>query len=236
VIRVSRLVCFAVALLTTLSANAQPGSNPTLVGIPLFHFKDGTSHWSGKAFAVQWFGQRKLLLCPFHCLSYHKDLNPKIVPDIITSVDVLDLQGQQIMTTATRALLRTGISVAKRTGSLAGDMTAFELPANTKMPPFALSGKLPPIGTRAWVLTKTEKSTSLEPDRYPGTVTFSFDVGLDVTLDHPLDAPGSSGAPVVDANNQLIGMMVGTDGLKRSVAKVIPTEMLYKRLFLEVGR
>jgi len=34
----------------------------------------------------------------------------------------------------------------------------------------------------------------------------------------------------------LIGMMVGTDGVKRSVAKVIPTAMLYKRLFLELGR
>jgi hypothetical protein len=242
VIRVLRMSCLALMFLMFLlflagvSANAQQSGNISPVGIPLFHFKDGSSHWSGKAFAVQWFGQRKLLLCPFHCLSFHKDLDPKIVPDIITSVDVLDLQGREVMTTATRGLLRTGISVAKRTGSLTGDMTAFELPADTKLPPYVLSGQLPVVGTRAWVLSKEQDSTSLEPDRYPGTVTFSNNVGLDITLDHPLTAPASSGAPVVDAKNQLIGMMVGTDGVKRSVAKVIPTAMLYKRLFLELGR
>jgi hypothetical protein len=237
VIQVLRLACLALMFLTGVSANAEQGGNISPVGVPLFHFKDGTSHWSGKAFAIQWFRQRKLLLCPFHCLTYHqKDLDPKTVPDIVSSVDVLDLQGQEVLTTASHALLRTGVSVAQRTGSLTGDMMAFELPANTKMPAFTLSGQLPPVGTRVWVLTKTEDSTSLEPDRYPGTVTFSFNVGLDVTLDRPLDAPGSSGAPVIDAKNQLIGMVVGTNGEKRSIAKVIPSTMLYRRLYLEVGR
>jgi hypothetical protein len=115
-------------------------------------------------------------------------------------------------------------------------MMAFELPSHTQLPVLGLAPNLAPVGTRVWVLSKAENSQSTEVDQYPGTVTFSFEVGLTVKLDRPLDAPGSSGAPILDAKNQLVGMMVGTQDNKRINIAAIPSTTIYKRLFTEVGR
>jgi hypothetical protein len=72
-----RLVAAAACLMTTITAGfyiatgsgpAQTSADSAPFGCPQFHFKDGTTHCAGKAFAIAWFHNRRILLAPLHLL------------------------------------------------------------------------------------------------------------------------------------------------------------------------
>jgi hypothetical protein len=218
-----------------LNANASDS-----VGVPLFHFRDGTTHTAGKAFAVKWFNNKNVLICPLHLLGpaggYDKYVDPRFVPDVIESVEVMDLQKRDVLATAKRGLLRKGSPVEKASGDLCDDLMAFDLPNAGSLTLFGLSAQLPAVGTRVWVLSKTANSRSSEADRYAGTVIESSLKGIDVKLDEPLDAPASSGSPVVDANSDLVGMLVGTGNDARTIIDAAPAAGIYRRLYTEIGK
>jgi hypothetical protein len=46
----------------------------------------------------------------------------------------------------------------------------------------------------------------------------------------------SSGAPIVNAQNQLVAMLVGTDGGDRKFISGAPSTSIYIRLCREIGR
>jgi hypothetical protein len=223
-----------------LQARAQYIGNASPVGVPLFHLRDGNTHCAGKAFAIQWFRNRKLLLMPLHLLGpgadYHEYILPQNVPDQVTSVDVLDLACKGVITTAAPGLLRTGVPVEKARGNLSEDLMAFELPANCKLPLLALAPTLVPVGTKVWVLSKNSPASSLEPDRFSGTVVRSFTTGVTVEMDRTLTALSSSGAPIVNSKNELVAMMVGKQDLRRTVVMGIPSICIYAKLYRELGR
>lgn len=234
-----RLAAAALIVATLcLPAAAQYGG--TQVGVPKFNFKDGTSHTAGKAFGVAWFKGRKLLLAPYHCLGpaggYSHYIDPKVLPDMITSVDVLNLQGSSVVATAGRELLKWACPVEHSNGDLSGDMIAFELPPRTSLPVLALTDQLVAPKSRVFVLTRADRSSSLSADRYGGTVESCYRTALVVKMDQPIDAMGSSGSPVVNDKGQLVGMMVGVMDDGRKTACCIPSQTIYRRLMAEVGQ
>ncbi|MBS1988952.1 MAG: hypothetical protein JSS83_00465 [Cyanobacteria bacterium SZAS LIN-3] len=226
-------------LLLAQPAQAQYIGNASPVGVPRFHLRDGTTHCAGRAFAIQWFKGRKLLLAPLHLLGpgagLPRYIEPQDVNREVTSIDVLDLTGTSVVTTASKALLKTGVPVEKARGDLGGDLMAFELPNNTNLPLLALSATLVPVGTRVWVLSKEMQARSREVDRYPGTVVRSFNSGVTIQMDGSLTALASSGAPVVNAKNEVVCMMVGKQDLTRTVVMGIPSTIIYARLYREIG-
>lgn len=210
------------------------------VGVPLFHFRNGSTFIIGKAFAIRWFGNKNILLCPLHLLGpasgYPSYVDPRSVPDIVESVDVMDLQQRDVLTTATRGLLRRGSPVEHRSGNLCDDLMAFELPSNTgSLTVLGLAAQLAAVGTKVQVLTKSNNSSSTEADSYSGTVQRASPTGITVKLDAPLDAQSSSGSPVVNEKNELIGMMVGTGDDARTIINLAPSTGIYQRLCTEVG-
>jgi hypothetical protein len=225
-----------IAVASAVSTSAYGG---TCVGVPLFHFRDGSTFIVGKAFAVRWFGNRNILICPLHLLGpaggYPTYVDPHSVPDLIESVDVMDLQKREVLTTAHRGLLRTGSPVEHRSGNLSDDMMAFELPANTALTVLGLAPQLAPVGTKVRVLTKANNSTSSEADSYAGTVQHSSPNGITVRLDQSLDAFSSSGSPVVNEKNELVGMLVGTGDDARTIINLAPSTGIYQRLYAEMG-
>jgi hypothetical protein len=122
------------------------------VGVPLFHFRDGTTHSIGKAFAVKWFNNRNLLICPLHLLGpaggYATYVDPRFVPDVIESVEIMDLQKRDVLASAKRGLLRKGSPVEKGSGDLCDDLMAFDLPNAGSLTLFGLSAQLPAVGTK----------------------------------------------------------------------------------------
>ncbi len=228
----------AALLLAAVPALAQYGGTP--VGVPRFNFTDGTSHTAGKAFAVAWFKGRRLLLAPYHCLGpaggYSSYIDPKVLPEKIKSVDVMNLQGSSVVATAGRELLRWACPVEHANGDLSGDMLAFELPARTSLPVLAMSAELVPAKTKVWVLTRGDRSSSLSADRYSGVVESCYRTALVVKMDQTVDAMASSGSPVVNDKGQLVGMMVGVMDDGRKTVCCIPSQTIYRRLLDEVGQ
>jgi hypothetical protein len=219
---------------------AQYIGNGSPVGWPLFHFKDGSTQCAGKAFAIQWFRNRSLLIMPLHLLSPEAGLNRYIaannINDEVASVDILDLSSKNVVATGGPSLLRTGVTVGRSMGNINEDVMAFEIKSNTRLPLLALAPTMAPVGTKVWVLSKNEPATNNEPDRFPGKVVRAFITGMTVELDGPITALGSSGAPVVNAQNQVVCMMVGKQDAQRTVIMGIPSTCLYAKLFRELGR
>jgi len=208
-------------------------------GMPLFHIKGGGTHYAGKAFAIPWSHNRKILLMPLHLLGpaagYPTYIEPQNVPDVVESVDVLDLKGDQVIATAKPGLLRTGTPVEKAHGDLGEDLMAFELPSSCRLTLFPLSRTLVPVGTKVWILSKNSPATTSEPDRFEGTVVRSFPSGVTVQLARPLTAVSSSGAPIVNAKNELVAMMVGKQDLRRTIIMGIASTRLYAKLDRELN-
>ncbi len=226
------------------SVSVRPGyaqyGSANAAGSPVFHLKDGTERHGAKCFAIKWFHGKNLLLCPLHTveplpgdksLSY---IDPSILPDAISSVEVMDLGYREVIARGTHELLRK--SSIGMTGNLCDDLAAFELSDSAKLQILGLCGHLPARGTRVWIISKTYPSQTSAGERFPGTVVESTPTGIDIKLDQALTAHGSSGAPVIDARNQVIGMVVGTGDEARTIVNAAPSTGIYQRLFAEVGQ
>ncbi len=209
-------------------------------GWPRFNLSDGQEHCAGKAFAVRWYRNRTLLLMPLHVLSpeagYSHYVAPEDVSKAVRSLDVLDLKGQSVLASSSKSLLKTGCTVGRGTGDLSGDLMAFELSSSSRLTPFNMLGTLAPVGTKVWVLSKEKESSSFSPDRYSGTISRSSPTGLVLQMDAPVKALSSSGAPVVNAKNELVGMMVGKQDDERMVIMAIPSSSLIRRIYNEIGQ
>jgi hypothetical protein len=167
--------------------------------------------------------------------SYSRYILPQNVPEEILSVDVLSLTGQHVIVTAKPGLLRTGVPCEKGSGNLSEDLMAFELPSNSPFPLLPLSPTLVTVGTRIWILSKNEPAKDNVPDKFPGTVLSSAPTGVIIKMDGPLTAMGSSGSPIVNAQNQLVAMMVGKNDNRRIIISAVPSTSLYKKLYRELS-
>jgi len=225
-------------LLPEYSASAQYIGNASPVGIPKFSLRDGSTQFAGKAFGIQWFHNRKLLIMPLHLLGpgagYPVYILPQNVREEVKSLELFDLTAHTVVTTAGPALLRTGIPVEKARGDIGEDLMAFELPNNCALPLLPLAASLVPVGTKVWVLAKGQPAATAEADRFSGTVVRSIPTGVTIAMDRPLTALGCSGAPIVNAKNELVCMMVGKQDTQRTVIMGIPSTRIYAKLYREL--
>lgn len=212
------------------------------VGWPSFTMANGDKQTAGKACAINWYRNRKLIIMPLHILSpeagYGHYVRAQDVAREVSNLDVLDLQQQSVLASSRKSLLKTGWTVGQGTGDLSGDIMAFELTSasSCRLKPFRLSANLSPRGTKVWVLSKDQHSSSFEPDRYSGIVSSCNASGMVVDLDSPIVAISSSGSPVVNAQGELVGMMVGKADDERRVIMAIPSPSILKRIYNEIGQ
>ena len=230
----------SVTLCAAISPSPSRADDYTVVGVPRFNLADGSAHMSGKAFVVQWFRNRSLMVMPMHLLApsggYHSYISAADIPNTVRSVDLLDLNRSAVMASADRSLLSDSVPVEKNGGNMSLDLIAFEVRNAGRATKLALAGTPITVGSKAWVLTRTDNSSSSGCDRYAGTVIRSKTDDLSIRLDRPLDAHGSSGSPVVDARGQLIGMMVGMEDQERTIAMCLPAPFIYQKLYKAAGQ
>jgi hypothetical protein len=211
------------------------------VGILEYHFKNGLIGLAGKCFAVRW-GSRTVLLTALHTLCSFdtsgrliRSTKQSEIGDLLDSVEVKDFDCIRTIDTAGKSLLKRDIPFSYRGANLPGDMVAFELPENSHLSPFNLASSAAPVGTRVWLLSHVFNDRSSRVDRYMGTVTGSSSSVLAVKLDQ--EAPqASSGAPVVNSNNEVVGMLTDTIVGDRKGIVAVPASGLVSRLSQEFGR
>ena len=223
------------------SSFAQSGYTHASVGWPVFKLRSGETHCAGKAFAIKWYRGRTLLLMPLHLLSpeagFSHYVNARDVAGVVSEVEIQDLAQQSVLATVSSAdcLLKTGTTVGMGKGDLNTDLMAFELRGSSKLDPLQISGTLPKVGSEVYVLTKDMHATSSQPDRFAGKVARADVTGLTIRMDSPLTALSSSGAPVVNEKNELVGMMLGKQDESRMVIMAAPAATMFRRLYAEVG-
>ena len=232
---------FAVLTAFVVSSNseavAQYIGSDSPVGVPRFLLRDGTNIEAGKAFGISWLNRRKLLLCPIHllgpCGGYDVQIQGREVPDKIASVEVLDPQSENVIAKASRGVLRTGDT---ETNNAADDLTAFELESNNRMPLLSLCLSVEPVGARVWVFSKDSGGNNLQADRFPGKIRELANGKIVVDMDRKLTATGSSDAPILNAKNEVVGMMTHTVGDNRMAFSGVSSAGIYARLYRELPR
>ncbi len=229
----------ATLLLAVSTAAALPALALDQVGLPEFQMANGEKNCSGKAFAVRWYRGRTLLLMPLHLLAPEGGLSHYVKPaDIATEVSklqVYDFQMRSVLAVAGKPVLKSGASTAQASGSMGNDLMAFELPASSRLTPFDLFFGLAPRGTQVTILSKAGDS-SVQPTSYRGTVTTSARSGLIIQLNYPLTAVSSSGAPVLDAQNKVVGMVVGMGDDERKIVVAVPSSTMISRIYADTGK
>lgn len=212
--------CFSTAL-------AQYGGGSTNVCVMEARDKSGQPIGTGgKGFALRISG-RDYLITTAHgmCELLGPSASPRTMFETIGTVNLRNFANQDLGN-AGRCLLAGNLEARYDT-----DILVFELPYGTRMQSLYLAPALPQAGSKVWVLSKEGSNFSSDAsiDRYPGTVTSSTIRALSVKLDSQLTAFHSSGSPVVDAKNQVVGMLCGTNA-DRSGIGCNPGLNIYQRL------
>lgn len=215
-----RAVALAIALLTTTlncghSAFGQYGSSNPVAVVSVKSQTNPSSLTAGKGFAIR-FGGRNVVLSCAHGIAEALDSYVDI-PTLLSkveSISLLNLKGEE--------LGKLGACLFRRAGNWrysGNDLLAFDLPNGMNLQVFSLSPTVPAVGSRVWVLSKVGHnfSTSSEADRFPGHVVRVSAATVTVNLDQPLSAFHSSGSPVVDGRNDVVGMLVGIANGRQTV-------------------
>lgn len=231
--------CLFTLLAVFFTTTALPGMALDQVGLPEFQLASGEKFCAGKAFAVRWYRGRSLLLMPLHLLvsesGYPNSVSPAELASGVAKLQVLDLSMRSVLATAGKPVLKTGASTGQNTGSMSGDLMAFELPSSSRLTPFDLLFALAPAGTKVTILSKASQSSS-SLTSYRGTITGASRTGLIIKLNYPLTALASSGAPVVDAQNKVVGMVVGVEDDARTTIVAIPSSTMISRIYADTGK
>ena len=207
-----------------------------LVGQPTIHLANGNSYSTGKAFAIRWFKGRTLLLMPLHGFGPAGGLDYYITPTRISSavreIEVRDLTDSHTLVRVSKSLLTTGNPVEKNTGDVSEDLTAFEIQGSNSLHVFNLSPRLPAVGTRVRIATQ-ERGSRSGVQYFDGVIQGAAKTGLVIRMNEHFQPGASSGAPVIDDKNQLIGMMVGHQTDELMMAS--PVNSIYARLHTALG-
>ncbi|MCC6979067.1 MAG: trypsin-like peptidase domain-containing protein [Candidatus Melainabacteria bacterium] len=215
-----------IAACLSVTARAQYGGVSAPVCVVELRDKSGQPvAWAGKGFAVRIAG-RDYFLTTAHGMCEGMGGTPQSVLEQIGSPSLRSFTREDLGT-AGRSLLVGSID-----GRLDSDVMVFEISYSVRLQPLSIAPTLPAVGTRVWVLSKDGEnfSNNSSVDKFAGTVSTSSMSGIFVKLDGPLTALHSSGSPVVDAKNQVVGMVCGTGAERKSVG-CNPALAIYQRLY-----
>lgn len=199
---------------TIIPAQAQYGGGTPLVCVVEGRDQAGqVIGTAGKAFAVR-VGNRDVLVTTAHGLG-------EITGTSITAENLSQTFGSIALKSFTNEELGVAgrcINSASATSQI--DLLAFEMPAGVKLQSMYLAPSLPPVGTKVWVLSKDGHnfSTSASVNKYPGVISYTSDMEVQVRMSAPLTAYHSSGSPIVDAKHHVIGMLCGTANDRKIVS------------------
>jgi hypothetical protein len=199
--------------------NAPPGSPPTLPANlavrPTFTLKDGHTVEAGTAFGATMDGGEPVLLSALHLLGEAGGLDKQIpaqqVPDVVAAVSLFNMDRSRLLGTAGKGLLREGqpLGEGRTEGDCRGDIVAFRLSKQSGVGVAPLAKANPGFSTPVWVVGKEFSQSGAAAEAFPGVVWVSTRKALVVVMRTRVDLSGFSGAPVVNAQGEIVGMVIG---------------------------
>ena len=200
---------------------------------PAFALAGGREIVAGTAFAARVNGKAPpMLLSALHLFGpaggLRVQMRPARLPNEVQSVALLTMDNSHQLGLAGRALLRDGYPLSLN-GDCSGDIVAFALPRDT--PALTLAPADPTINTRVWVMGQAVGDNGPTPRLYRGVVRDVKPTALTVVMDRKHDQTGMSGAPVVNRQGQVVGMLIGGgEVLGKTAALCNPVSAMRRRL------
>jgi hypothetical protein len=205
------LFIFAVGFAALLDGHAQPAPATNTILKPTF-ITGRTSYTAGTAFLCESpDGKQQLVLTAHHLLGtaggFESELAWDKLNETIKLTVGLSMDDASVHVASKHALLIQGAHALDRRG-LANDLAAFQLDYDKSRSVLKLAKTAPKIGDRLWLYGRQRGSENLE--LMPCTAVTSSALELDYEFDNnAIKLAGTSGAPVLNADSQVVGINIG---------------------------
>ncbi len=196
-----------------------PGTPPPLPAHfavrPTFKLKDGRVVEAGTAFGAMMDGGEPVLLSALHLLGEAGGLDKQIpaeqIPDAVTGVTLFNMDRSRQIGVAGKGLLREGFPMGEgpTESDCRGDIVAFQLPPHSGVGVAPLAKTNPSFLARVWVVGKEFSKAGASAELFPGIVWIPTHKNVVVMMKVPVNLSGFSGAPVVNEQGEVVGMVIG---------------------------
>jgi hypothetical protein len=207
------------------------------VGQPVFRIKGEPDISAGKIFCVQLKTGKKFLVTALHLIGPAgggaSQFNAEHCARLIRRVDVLPTLATtqtKLIATGEKQLLTAGDLSRVDTRDLRGDLLAFSIGEKCQLTPFKISSKLPVVNTKAYIVTSCSDNKQA---LFEGSIVESNNNYVAIKLTKPTLLPRVSGAPVIDSNGFIVGMVYGTNN--NATYYLNPGASIYLRLSVELS-
>jgi hypothetical protein len=187
----------------------------------------------GTAFLARWTDDRVLLLTAQHlfgeALGMSRDYTGAELPDLVTSMTATSVDD-----TAIEVQSSTLISMPEAvplTTNITRDVAGFVIDDAAEAAVLELAPAPPAPDERVWLLAEVSGS---EKRLFPATLEdVSPEEYLQYAFDTPLDLTATSGAPVLNASGQVVGINVGGDDASANPVRGVANSITTFRPMLE---
>ena len=216
--------------------NTPPPTVPANFAVrPLFQLRDGHQIQAGTAFATTLDGSPPVLLSAMHLFGeaggLDHDLPAATLPEAISAVAVYDMEYNQPLAHAGAELIRDSKAADFEANDMSQDVVAFALDANVPLGVLPLAKTNPAVGTRVWAVGREYKDHGATAKLYGGTITEVKATNIVMEEDTPFEGRGFSGGPVVNAQGQVIGTVIGGGKIYgHAVSLLNPVESIRRHL------
>jgi hypothetical protein len=218
------------------SAARNPSPAPNLALRPVITLVGGRQIKAGTAFALSLPDGRLAAVTALHLFGeaggYDRDIPANLLANTVLRVDLYNMDYSKKLATAKKALVHTGYlgRMRGREYDISGDVAVFEIESGSTLTPTQLASEVK-AGEPVWVVGREYNDAGESPKRFPGTVAEIGDFGTAVALRARFEPRGFSGGPVVNAQGQIVGIVIGggeIDG--RNIALVNPAKAIRERM------
>lgn len=204
-----------------------------MVGSPTFQIRSEADITAGKIFCAELKNGKKVLVSALHLIGPAGGLERQYTAaecaKQIRSVKIKAGFSGQSIGTGGEQLLKNGDISKTNSNDLRGDLIAFVVNPDNQLSPVKLNGKLPRINDRAFIVSCREDGRQA---LFEGSITESTNKYIAIKLRENTYLPKTSGAPVIDSNGTLIGMVYGTNN--STTYYLNPGASIYLRLNTEL--
>lgn len=210
----SVLILCAYLILPKPAAAQTPPLPANAIYKPTFLFLD-ESFCAGTAFVLSSPGGKLLLLVPDHLFGPDGGLNAPMTPSDISSqicgVAGLSMEDKTSICTAGK-YAKIEEAAPLESGDAAKDLAVFSVdhaPGGS----FKLANTDPKVGDKVWMYARLRGTDKVA--LFPATVSYLDEKQLQYTFDgHPDPLNGTSGAPILNAKGEIVGMNLGGGATK----------------------
>jgi len=199
---------------------------------PTFAVRGGKPYGAGTAVAVRLQPKAPpILITAQHLFGPAGGMEPPIAPaDLdkkIAGVLLTPMAGRKPVGMARGSLRKSGAFPEEGVDDVSGDVAAFKLNSKSRVNALDLAPGNPAMGEWAWLVGDVFDHEPQTQRLFPGRVLLASDQKTLVKFESPFELRAFSGAPVINANKQVVGILIAGGG---GVGIINPAGSIRKRL------